>query len=97
MRISLRDSLRAVALVSFAGVMPAVGCSGPQPPPVEPATLVVQNGRIVTVDEAKPEVRALAVRGDTIAAVGTEAEIKPYIGPATRVTVDAPPTMRSAR
>lgn len=85
MRISLGNSWRAVVLASLAGVMPAVGCSGPQPAPVEPATLVIQNGRIVTVDEAKPEVRALAVRGDTIAAVGTEAEIKPYIGPATQV------------
>ena len=85
MRISLGNSWRAVVLASLAGVMPAAGCSGPQPAPVEPATLVIQNGRIVTVDEAKPEVRALAVRGDTIAAVGTEAEIKPYIGPATQV------------
>ncbi len=85
MRISLRGSLRAVALVSLAGVIPAAGCAGPQAPPVEPATLVIQNGRIVTVDETKPEVLAMAVRGDTIAALGTEVEIKPYIGPATRV------------
>jgi hypothetical protein len=43
------------------------------------------NGKIVTVDEAKPEARALAVRGDLIAAVGTEKEIKAYIGPETKV------------
>jgi len=51
----------------------------------EPADLVIMNGKIVTVDEAKPEARALAVRGDLIAAVGTEKEIKAYIGPATKV------------
>src|SRR6185295_3113500 len=52
---------------------------------VEPATLVLRNGRIATVDEGKPEAQALAARGDTIVAVGTDAEIAPYIGPRTRV------------
>ena len=85
MRIAFRTSLRALVFVSLAGVIPAAGCSGTQAPPVEPATLVVQNGRIVTVNEAAPEVRAMAVRGDTIAALGTVDDIKPFIGPATRV------------
>ena len=52
---------------------------------VEPADLVLRNGKIATVDPEKPEVRALAVRGDLIAAVGTEAEILPYVGPKTQV------------
>jgi hypothetical protein len=52
---------------------------------VEPATLVLRNGRIATVDDAKPEAQALAARGDTLVAVGTDAEIGPYIGPRTRV------------
>jgi predicted amidohydrolase YtcJ len=52
---------------------------------VEPADLVLMGGKIVTVDEAKPEVEALAVRGDTIVALGTQAEIEPYIGDATQV------------
>ncbi|HSP90459.1 MAG TPA: amidohydrolase [Vicinamibacterales bacterium] len=85
MRIGLRGSLRIGVLVSLAGVFPVVGCTGTQAPPVEPATLVIRNGRIVTVDDAKPEVRAMAVRGETIAALGTEEEIKAYIGPATQV------------
>jgi hypothetical protein len=51
----------------------------------EPADLVLVNGKIVTVDEAKPEAQALAVRSDLIAAVGTDKEIKAYIGPATRI------------
>ncbi|MFO7693187.1 MAG: amidohydrolase [Vicinamibacterales bacterium] len=85
MRISFRGSLWAAVLAVMAGAAPIAGCSGTQAPPVEPATLVIQNGRIVTVDDATPEVRALAVRGDTIAALGTEEEIKAYIGPATQV------------
>jgi predicted amidohydrolase YtcJ len=52
---------------------------------VEPASLVLRNGHIATVDEAKPEAQALAARGDTLVAVGTDAEIAPYIGPRTRV------------
>jgi len=51
----------------------------------QPADLVLRNGKIVTVDEAKPQVQALAVRGDTILALGTNQEIQRYIGPATQV------------
>jgi hypothetical protein len=43
------------------------------------------NGKIVTVDSAKPEAQALAIRGDTLVAVGSTAEIEPYRGPATEV------------
>src|SRR5688572_23390843 len=54
-------------------------------PKVEPATLVLNKGKIATVDEQKPEAQALAARGDTIVAVGTNEEIAPFIGPQTRV------------
>jgi predicted amidohydrolase YtcJ len=39
------------------------------------------------MDAGKPEVRALAVRGDTIVAAGTDAEIQPYVGSNTK-TID---------
>lgn len=51
------------------------------------ATLVLRNGRIVTVNDAKPEAQAIAIQGDTILAVGTNAEIQKYVGPATK-TID---------
>jgi len=51
----------------------------------EPADLVLVEGKIVTMDEAKPQAEALAVRGDRIVAVGTSQEIKAYIGGQTRV------------
>jgi predicted amidohydrolase YtcJ len=68
----------------------ATGLSGsaatPQTPLAPaPATLVLRHGTIVTLDRARPEAQALAVRGDMIAAVGSEAEITPYIGPSTQV------------
>src|SRR5438445_475191 len=38
---------------------------------IRPADLVLRNGKIVTVDESRPAAEALAVSGDTIAAVGS--------------------------
>jgi predicted amidohydrolase YtcJ len=49
------------------------------------ADLVLMNGKIVTVDDAKPEVQALAVSGDRVIAVGSNEEIKPYITQKTEV------------
>lgn len=54
-------------------------------PSVEPADLVLQGGKIVTVDEAVPEAEALAVRGDRIVALGGDDEIVAYIGEGTEV------------
>ncbi|MBI1750585.1 MAG: amidohydrolase [Acidobacteria bacterium] len=53
-----------------------------------PADLVVLNGKVWTVDPAKPRAEAIAVVGDRIAAVGTNEEIKKWMGPNTR-TIDA--------
>ena len=50
-----------------------------------PATLVLRNGKVVTVDAAMPEAQAIAVRGDRIIAVGTNDSIRQYVGPATEV------------
>ncbi len=51
----------------------------------EPADLVLRNGRIVTVDDARPEAQALAARGGVIVAVGSDEEIRSFIGSSTRV------------
>jgi predicted amidohydrolase YtcJ len=66
----------AVAFIGFAA-----GCV-PKP---EPATFVLMNGKVVTLDSAKPEAQALAARGDRIVAVGTSKEIQKYVGDATEV------------
>ena len=52
---------------------------------IQPATLVLRNGKIVTVDAATPEAQAIAVRGDRIEAIGTNESIRRYIGPNTQV------------
>jgi predicted amidohydrolase YtcJ len=58
---------------------------GAAPAAATPADLVLRGGKIVTVDDARPEAEAIAVRGDTIVALGSNQEIQPYIGGATRV------------
>ncbi len=51
----------------------------------EPADLVLRGGRVVTVDSTLPEAEAVAVRGNRIAAVGSDDEIADHIGSDTRV------------
>jgi predicted amidohydrolase YtcJ len=50
-----------------------------------PADLVLTNGHIVTVEDAQPEVEAMAVSGDRIQALGTAAQMAAFIGPNTKV------------
>ena len=53
--------------------------------PMEPADLVLLNGKILTVNEEQPEAEALASRGDTIVALGSSSEIRQYVGEETEV------------
>jgi predicted amidohydrolase YtcJ len=50
-----------------------------------PADLVIRGGHILTLDEASPEVEALAVRRKNIVFVGAAAEVEALIGEDTRV------------
>ena len=49
------------------------------------ADLVLLGGRIETMDRVRPRVEAVAARGGRIAAVGTDGEVRTWIGPRTRV------------
>src|SRR5258708_38100576 len=49
------------------------------------ATLVLRNGRVWTGDAEHPWAEAIAIAGNRIVAVGTNVEIAPKIGKATRV------------
>jgi predicted amidohydrolase YtcJ len=68
----------------LAVMAPSAGIVPAQPQP-DPATLVLTNGKILTVEDTMPEARAIAFRGDRIAAVGGVADIRSYIGPSTEV------------
>jgi predicted amidohydrolase YtcJ len=62
------------------------GCSPrPAAAAAAPADLVLRNGKIVTMDASRPQGQAVAITGDRITAVGSDADIQPFIGPRTRV------------
>ena len=52
---------------------------------VQPAATVYRHGRIYTVDADNHWAEALAIRDGRISAVGSDADVAPYIGPATKV------------
>jgi len=54
----------------------------------EPATLAITNARVWTADESRPWASAIAVSGDRIVAVGSDAQISALTGAGTRV-IDA--------
>lgn len=64
-------------------ILSAVVVAGQNPP--TPATLVLRNGKVITVDAGMPEAQAIAIRGDRIVAVGTNQAIQAFVGPATQV------------
>jgi predicted amidohydrolase YtcJ len=74
--------MRKAALL--LGLVLATGCKAAAPPG-ESATLVLRNGKVVTVDSAHPEAQAVAIRDATILAVGSDREIQRYVTDATEV------------
>jgi hypothetical protein len=49
-----------------------------------PADLVILHGNVWTVDHAQQQAEAVAIQGNRIVAVGSDAEIAKWIGPATK-------------
>ena len=52
---------------------------------LQPAELVLTNGKVVTLEDGVPDAQAVASTGGRIVAVGTNAEIQKYVGPKTEV------------
>ncbi|HEU4693226.1 MAG TPA: amidohydrolase family protein, partial [Vicinamibacterales bacterium] len=82
----VRASLMALAVVSAVSTLPAQqaasaqGSGAPGPAP----DVILSNGKIITVDERFSLAQAVAIRGDRIVAVGTDAEVAKLATPATR-------------
>ncbi|MEQ5826069.1 amidohydrolase [Sulfitobacter sp. NFXS29] len=53
-----------------------------------PADIVIHNGALITFDPDQPQASALAITGNKISAVGSDAQITALIGPDTKV-IDA--------
>ena len=62
--------------------------SGPAEKPKEKVSLLVEGGTVVTMDPARRVIEdgAIAVRGDTIVAVGSRAELEARFEPAQRIS-----------
>ena len=73
--------LRRLAFLVLAGL---ASCRSGPASTAGPADLVVY-GRVWTGDSARPWAGAVAVAGDTVAAVGDSAEIADLLGPETRI------------
>jgi hypothetical protein len=81
-RLAARPSI-ALPVFSLAAMAAAgSGCAPRRSGP--PADLIIFNGKVVTMDPAKAEAQAVAVRGGTITAVGANEEILALAGDATR-------------
>ncbi len=74
--------LASLATLLLAAPVPARAADKPAAPA---ADLVLVNGKVWTVNRARPEAEAVAVWRDRILAVGTSAEIQALAGPKTRV------------
>src|SRR5262245_44778071 len=71
----------AALLVSGA----ALAQSGAKSSDARTADLVLQNGAIHTLDPRRPSAQALAVSGNRIAVIGSDADVARLAGPRTRV------------
>lgn len=78
-------SLRTVAVASLAALASIVAVTAPRAADNDTADVVFTNGRIYTVDPARSVQQALAVTGNTITAIGSNADVTPLIGPDTKV------------
>jgi predicted amidohydrolase YtcJ len=72
-----------VPLVAALAGVPALATR--QQPARPPADLVLLNGKVVTVEDSRPEAQAIAIVGDKIADVGSSADMKRHVGPNTQV------------
>ena len=78
-----RPSALAAGILSVVTVTVAGACAAGGPE--DPADLVLINGDVYTLDEARPAAEAIAIRGDRIAVVGSNAEAEALVGRDTRV------------
>jgi predicted amidohydrolase YtcJ len=78
-------TILAVALLTAVSLGARVTSQAPQGPAPAPADLVLRGGRIITLDDRTPNAQALAARNGAVVAIGSDADIARYVGPATQV------------
>jgi predicted amidohydrolase YtcJ len=81
--MSMRILITSVMVITAALVR--VASVTEQQPASVAADMVLLNGKIVTLEDAQPQVEALAVGGNRIAALGSSAAMKRHIGQKTKI------------
>lgn len=81
----MRNKVHLSVLLLVAYILGIAGANGQSTPS---ADLIVTNARIWTVDQSRPTAQAVAVLGERIVAVGSNAEVGAWRGSGTRV-IDA--------
>lgn len=85
--VALRGTRRypVIALALVSGALTVVGPLTVILPAQQPAPdLILANGKIITVDERFTLAQSVAIRGDRIVAVGTDADVARLASPVTR-------------
>jgi predicted amidohydrolase YtcJ len=72
-------------LAAVTGSLAALAARTPQQPASVAADMVLLNGKIVTLEDGQPQVEALAVGGNRIAAIGTSEAMRRHVGQKTQV------------
>ena len=73
----------SLSIFFLSVIIDLTGCSSQTKGPV--ADLVLTGGKIATINESMPYAEAIAIRADTILAVGSSSEIADFVGPQTEV------------
>src|SRR3989440_725198 len=76
----LRNSGAVLGVTALGGCAPLVQAG--------PADVLIVNGRVATLNPRQPDAAAIAIKGDTIVGVGSEAELNSFRNERTRV-IDA--------
>ncbi len=71
--------------IPAAALLLALSAACAPPGPENPADLILVNGNVYTLDDTVPSARAIAIRGDRIAVVGSEDDALSLQGSETRV------------
>ncbi|MDH4015283.1 MAG: hypothetical protein OEU33_14675, partial [Chromatiales bacterium] len=73
--------MRSFSILALLVLSTFAGCAPEQPT----ATLAVTGARIWTGNDAQPWAEAIAIDGERILAVGTDADIAPYVTASTEL------------
>jgi hypothetical protein len=83
--VSRRDFIKLVGAASLTAMLPACSREKKQAPKQEQATTVFTGGKVLTVDADFSEAEAIAVRGNRILAVGSDAEVRQAAGDGAKI------------